>query len=145
MDPHPTAGITKDLTVTASQSRTLAKGVSTVLKDKTLEFKKGFKTTIVKQKDFDNDGADLSDHYRIECDSYRWIKRQTFEGHVQDVVLKVGTNYGKVKSKDGLQLPCPLEDLGCDTTSFDPCACTLDALDNCVLAIYRKEDVNMIK
>ena len=48
-------------------------------------------------------------------------------------------------SKDGLQLPCPLEELGCDTTSFDPYAYTWDAPDNCVLAIHRKEVVNIIK
>ena len=48
-------------------------------------------------------------------------------------------------SKDGLQFPCPLEELGRDTTSFDPYAYTWDAPDNCVLAIHRKEDVNMIK
>ena len=48
-------------------------------------------------------------------------------------------------SKDGLQLPCPLEELGCNTTSFDPYAYTWDAPNNCILAIYRKEDVNMIK
>ena len=48
-------------------------------------------------------------------------------------------------SKNGLQLPCPLEELGCDTTSFDPYAYTWDNSDNCVLAIHRKEDVNMIK
>ena len=78
---------------------------------------------------------------RDECGSYGWINRKTFEGHVQDVVLKDG----KVMSKDGLQLPCPLEELGCDRTSFDPYAYTWDAPDNCVLAIHRKEDVNMIK
>ena len=60
-------------------------------------------------------------------------------------MIKVRTKDGKVMSKDGLQLPCPLEDLGCDTTSFYPYACTWDALDNCVLAIHRKEDVNMVK
>ena len=134
-----------DLTVTASQCRTLAKGDSITLKDETLEFKKGVKTTVVKHKDFDGDGADLSDKDRNECDSYGWVSRKTFEGHVQDVVLKVRTKDGKVKSKDGLQLPCLLEELGCDTTSFDPYAYTWDAPDNCVLAIYRKEDVNMIK
>ena len=48
-------------------------------------------------------------------------------------------------SKDGLQLPCPLEELECDTISFDPYAYNWDAPDNCVLAIHRKEDVNMIK
>ena len=47
--------------------------------------------------------------------------------------------------KDGLQLPCPLEELGCDTTSFDPYAYTWDATDDCVLAIHPKEDVNRIK
>ena len=110
-----------------------------------LEFKNGVKTTVVKHKDFDDDGADLSDKYRKECDSYGWVNCKTFEGHVQDVVLKVRTKDGKVMSKDGLQLPCPLEELGCDTTSFDPYAYTWDAPDNCVLAIHRKEDVNMFK
>ena len=60
-------------------------------------------------------------------------------------MLKVRTKDGKVISEDGLQLPFPLEELGCDTYSFDPYANTMDAPDNCVLAIHRKEDVNMIK
>ena len=116
MDAHHTGGITIDLTVKASQCRTLARGVSITLNDGTLEYKKGVKTTVVKHKDFDDDGADLSDKYRNECDSYGWVNRKTFEGHVQDVVLKVRTKDGKVMSKDGLQLPCPFEELGCDTT-----------------------------
>ena len=144
IDAHHTGGITIDLTVAASQSRTLAKGASITLKDETLEFKKRVKTT-VKKKHFDIDGADLSNKYRNECDSYGWINRKTFEGHVQYVVLKVRSKNGKVMSKDGLQLPCSLEELGCDTTSFDPYSYTWDAPDNCVLAIYRREDVNMIK
>ena len=73
MDAHHTGGITIDITVTASQCRTLARGGSIALKDETLEFKKGVKTTVVKHKDFDDDGADLSDKYRNECDSYGWI------------------------------------------------------------------------
>ena len=145
MDAHYTGGITIDLSVTASQCRTLARGGSIILKDETLEFKKGVKTTVVKRKDFDDDGADLSNKYRNECESYGWTNRKTFEGHVQDVVLKVRTKAGKVMSKDGLQLPCPLEDLECDTTSFDPYAYTWDDRDNCLLEIHRKEDVNMIK
>ena len=147
MDAHHTGGLTIDLTATASQCRILARGVSITLKDGTLEFKKGVKATVVKQKDFDDDGADLSDKYRTECDSFGWINRKTFEGHIQDVVIKVRTKDGKVMvmSKDGLQLPCPLEELGCDTTSFDSYAYTWDAPDNCVLAIHQKEDVNMIK
>ena len=50
MDAHHTGGVTIDLTVTASQCRTLAKGVSITLKDETLEFEKEVKTTVVKQK-----------------------------------------------------------------------------------------------
>ena len=70
MDAHHTGGITKDLTVTASQCRTQARGGSITLKDETLEFRKGVKTTVVKHKDFDDNRADLSDKYRNECDNY---------------------------------------------------------------------------
>ena len=145
MHAHHTGGITKELTVTASQCRTSAKGGSITLKDETLEFKKGIKTTVVKHKDFDDDGADLSDKYRNECNSYGWVIRKTFECHVKDVVPKLRTKDGKILSKDGLQLPCPLEELGCDTTSIDTYAYTWDVRDDCALAIHRKEDVNMIK
>ena len=69
MDAHHTGGITIDLTVTAFQCKTLARGGSFTLKDETLEFKKGVKTTLVKHKGFDDDGADLSDKYRNECNS----------------------------------------------------------------------------
>ena len=48
-------------------------------------------------------------------------------------------------SKDRLQLPCTLEELGCNTTSFETYSYTWDAPDNCVSALHRKEDVNMIK
>ena len=145
MDAHHVGGRAIDLTVTASQCRTLANGDSITLKDELLEFKKAIKTTVVKQKYFDDDGVNLSDKYRNECDSYGWVNRKTFEGHVQDVTLKVRTKVNKVISKDGLQLPCPLEELECNTTSFHPYTSTWQAPDNCVLAIQRKEDVNMIK
>ena len=64
MDAHHTGGITIDLTVTASECRTLARGGSIILKDVTLEFKKGVKTTVIKQQVFDDDGADLRDKDR---------------------------------------------------------------------------------
>ena len=82
MDAHYTGGITIDLTVTTSQCRTLARGGSITSRDETLEFKKRVRTTIVKHKVFDDDGADLSDKYRNECNSYGCINRKTFEGHV---------------------------------------------------------------
>ena len=136
---HQTGGITIDSNVTAPSCRTLAKGGSISLKEETFEFKKVIKTTVVKQNDFDADGVDLSDKYRNECNSYGWLNRKTFEGHGQDVVLKLRIKDGKVLSQDGLQLPCPLEELGCNTTSFDPYAYTWESPDNCVLAIYRRK------
>ena len=145
MEAHHTGGLTIDLTVTACQCGTLANGGPITLKDETLEFKKGVSTTVVKQKDFDDGWADLSDKYRNECNSYEWVNRKTFEGHVQDVVLKVRTKDDKVVSKDGLQKPWLLEKLGCDATSFYPYAYTWEAPDNCILASYRKEDINKIK
>ena len=102
MDVHHTGGIAIDSTVTGSKCTTLAGGGLITLKDETLEFKKGVKTTVVKHKDFDDDGAELSDKYRNECNSYGWVNCKTFEGHVQDVVPKVCTKGGKVMSKDGL-------------------------------------------
>ena len=98
-----------------------------------------------KQKSFDDERVELNNKYRNECNLYRWVNRKTFEGHVQHVVLKVRTKDGKVMSKDGLQLPCLLEELGCDTTSFDPYAYTWEASNKCVLASHRKENVNMIR
>ena len=76
MDAYHTGGIIIDLTVTASQWRTLAKRGSITLKDETLEFKKGLKTTVVKQKGFDNDEVDLSNKY---------IMRLILTGKSQDV------------------------------------------------------------
>ena len=101
MDAQHSGGITIDLTVTASQCITLANEGSITLRDEALEFEKETKTTVVKHKDFDDDGADLGDKYRNECDSYGWVNRKTFEGHVQDVVLKVRTQVDKIMSKDG--------------------------------------------
>ena len=116
---HHAGGKTIDLTVTASQCSTLAKGGSITLQVETLAFKKGTKTRFVKQKAFDGNGADLSDNYRIEFDSYGWVTCKTFEGHLQDVVPKVRIKDVKVMSKSGLQLPCSREEHGCDTTPFD--------------------------
>ena len=71
MDAHHTGGTTIDSTVMASQCKTLANGCSINLEHETIEFKKGTKTTVVKQNEFDNNGADLSEKYRNDCDPYR--------------------------------------------------------------------------
>ena len=103
------------------------------------------KQRLWKKTDFKDNRADLSDNYRIEFDSNGWRNGKTFEGHVQDVVLEIRTKDGKVMSKDGLQIPCLLVKIGCDTTSLDRYAYKWDAPDNCVLAIHREEYVNMIE
>ena len=59
--------ITMDINVRASQCRTFPNGGSITLKDGTLEFKKGTKTTVVEQKEIDENGVDFSDKYRNEC------------------------------------------------------------------------------
>ena len=95
LDSHH-AGMTIDLNVTAFQCRTLANGSQITLKDETLEFKNGIKTTVVKQKDFDEKGADLPNRYQYDCNSDRWVNRKTFDGHVQDVTLKVRSKDAKL-------------------------------------------------
>ena len=60
MDANHTGRVTIDLTVTASQCKTLARGGSITLNDETLKFKKGVRTTVVKHKDFDDNGAGIS-------------------------------------------------------------------------------------
>ena len=52
---------------------------------------------------------------------------------------------GKVLSDSAQVLPCSLEELGCETTSLDPYAYIWDYPDNCVLSVFRTEDVNMVK
>ena len=69
MDAHHVGGTTIDLTVTPLQCRTLENGGSITLEYETLEFKKRIKTTVVKQKDFDDNRADFGDKYRNDCDS----------------------------------------------------------------------------
>ena len=106
MDVHH-AGITVDLTVTASQCRNLANVSSITLNDETLEFNKGTETTVVKQKQFAINAADSRSKHRNEGDSFGWVHHQTFEGREQDVTLKVRTKYDKVMSKDGWQFLAP--------------------------------------
>ena len=42
-------------------------------------------------------------------------------------------------------MPCPLEELGCETISLDPYAYIWDYPDNYVLSVFRTEEVNMVK
>ena len=64
---------------------------------------------------------------------------------MQKTTLKVTMENGKVLSNKGLLLPCALEELGCETTSFDLYAYIWVYPDICVLSVLRTEDVNMVK
>ena len=89
--------------------------------------------------------GDTSDDYRNERHGKIWITRDTFLPHMQTTALKVTLESGKVLSDTGLILPCALEELGCETSSFDPCAYIWDYPDNCAISILRSEEVNMVK
>ena len=52
---------------------------------------------------------------------------------------------GKVLSNSAQELPCALEELGCETTSLDLYAYIWDYPDNCVLSVLRTEEVNLMK
>ena len=88
---------------------------------------------------------DASDEYRNECDGKGWITRDTFPSHMQTTTLKVTLENGKVLSDTGLNLPCALEELGCETTSLDPYTYIWDYPDNCAISIFGTEEVNMVK
>ena len=64
---------------------------------------------------------------------------------MQKTTLKVTMDNGRVLSDMGLILPCALEELGCETTSLNPYAYIWDYPDNCVLAVLRTEEVNMVE
>ena len=52
---------------------------------------------------------------------------------------------GKDLSDSAQLLPCALEELGCETTSLEPCAYIWDYADNFVLSVLRTEEGNMVK
>ena len=64
---------------------------------------------------------------------------------MQRTTLKVRLSTGEVSSDSAQVLPCALEELGCETTSFHRYAYIWDHPDNCVLSVLRTEKVNMVK
>ena len=90
------------------------------------------------------DGS-TSDGNRSHSTSRGWITRDTFLLHMQRTTLKVRLSTGKVLSDSAQVLPCPMEELGCETTSLDPYAYIWGYPDNCVLSVLRNEEVNMVK
>ena len=69
------------------------------------------------------------------CNSCRWITRDTFLPVMQRTTPKDRMSTEKVLSDSAQVLPCALEEVGCETTSWDPYAYKWDYLENCVLSV----------
>ena len=136
---HTIAGITSDLVKLPEHCRSLAKGKSIYLADQFLAVEYDTMNPIVK-----TDGS-TRDSNKNHCNVRGWITRDTFLPHMQRTTLKVKLSSGKVFSDSARVLPCSLEEIGCETTSFDPIVYIWDYPDNCVLSVLRTEDVNMVK
>ena len=136
---HTISGITSDLVISPEQCRSLAKRKSIYLADHFLAVEYDTKDPIVK-----TDGSTRDDK-RNHCNVPGWITRDTFLPHMQRTTLIVRMSAGNVLSDSAQVLPCALEELGCEVTSLDPYAYIWDYPDNCVLSVFRTEDVNMVK
>ena len=136
---HTIAGITSDLVISPEQCRSLAEGKSVYLADQFLSVEYDTKNPIVKTD------RSTSDDNRNHCNVRGWITSDTFRPHMQRTTLKVRVSTGKVLSDSAQVVPCALEELGCETTSLDPYAYIWDHPDNCVLSVFRTEEVNMVK
>ena len=82
---------------------------------------------------------------RNNCDGHGWITRDTCLPHMQWTTVKVKMSPGKFLSDSAQVLPCALEELGCETTSLDPCVYIWVYPDNSIPSVLRTENVSMVK
>ena len=136
---HTIAGLTSDLVISTGQGRSPAKGKMIYLANQFLGVEYDTKNRIII-----TDGS-TSDDNRNHRTSRGWITRDTFIPNMQRTTLKVRMSTGKILSDSVQVVPCALEELGCETTSLDPCAYIWDYPDNCVMSVLRTEEVNMVK
>ena len=128
---HNIVGITSDLVISPEQWRSLAKRKVIYLADQFLAVEYDTKNPFVI-----TDGS-TSGTNRNHCNSRGWITCDTFLPHRQRTALKVSLSTGKVLSDSVQVLSCTLEEIGCETTSFDPHAYIWDYPDNCVSSVLR--------
>ena len=133
------AGITSDLVISSKQCQSIAKGNMIYVAYLFLAVEDETKNPIVITH------GSTSDNIRNHCNSRGWITRDTFFPHMQRTTLKVRMSTGKVLSHSAQVLPCPLEELACETNSLDPYAYIWDYTDNWVVSLLRTEDCNMTK
>ena len=113
---HTIAGFTTNPVISPEQCQSLAKGKNIYLADQFFGVEYDTNNPIVK-----ND-VSTSDNNRNHCNSRGWITCDTFLPHMQRTTMKVRKSTGKVLSGSAQVLPCALEELCCETTSFDPYA-----------------------
>ena len=114
---HTIAGITSDLVISPEQCRSLAKRRRIIcLAGQFLGVEYDKKNPIVITDD------SMSDDNRNQYTARGWITCDTFLPYMQRTTLNVRMSTGKVLSDSTQVLPCPLEELGCETTPLDPYA-----------------------
>ena len=102
--------ITSDIDMTPEQCKQASEWRWLTLFDHKLTFEKGKKEIHHKWT------GDKSEDYRNECDGKRWITKDTFEIHRQDITLKVRIKDGKIINRNYQLLSCDLDELGCEST-----------------------------
>ena len=130
--------IASDRDLTSEQCKQASEGRSLTPFDHKPTFRKGKKESHhkwIEDKDDDN---------RNERDGYEWITKDTFESHIQDIILKMRTKDGKISNRNDQLLPCDLDELGCESTSLDRYAYTWKAPENCILSVLKEDYAHML-
>ena len=79
------------------------------------------------------------------CKGYEWITKDTFEGHIQIITLKVRIEDGKIFNPNDQLLHCELDELGCESTSLDHYAFSWKAPEICSLSVLEKDYAHLLK
>ena len=63
----------------------------------------------------------------------------TFENHLQDIILKVRIKEGTIFNRNDQLLPCDLDELWCEKTSSDSYVYWWEAPENCILSVLEED------
>ena len=128
-----------DIDLTIEQCKQTSEGRSPTLFGHKLTFEKGKKETHHKWV------GDVNGDYVKECEGSEWITKDTCDSHIEDITLKVRIKDGKIFNRNDQLLPCDLDELGCESTSFDPYAYRWKTPENCILSVLKEVYAHMLK
>ena len=111
---HTIVRINSGLVISPKKCRSLGKGKTIYLADRSLEVHYDKEKPIAI-----TDGPTKSTN-RIYCNGKRWITSDAFRPLFRRTTLKVKMPIVKVLSDSAQVLPCALEELVCESTSLDP-------------------------